>query len=100
VRPVKRRIPLTRGDCVGGERPCPHETCRHHIPPVPGDVLRRRAACVLDLADLAELYPGLRYGDLQQSDIAWHLGISRETAGKDERGALTKLAAILEDESS
>lgn len=27
----KRRLPLTRGDCLDGPRPCPFVSCRHHL---------------------------------------------------------------------
>lgn len=31
MRALKAARPVTRGDCVGGIRPCPWMTCRHHL---------------------------------------------------------------------
>lgn len=27
----RRRLPMTRGDCVNGPRPCPYVSCRYHL---------------------------------------------------------------------
>lgn len=53
VEPVKVSLPLTRGDCVDGPRPCPHSTCRYHLA---SDVIAGHSpseTCCLDVADRA-----------------------------------------------
>lgn len=40
------KLPLTRGECVDGPRPCPHSTCRYHLTDS-----RTSDSCALDFAD-------------------------------------------------
>jgi len=61
--PVEAQRPKTRGDCFGGERPCPFVGCRYHtyldITPAGSLVINRpdvdvaelKASCSLDIAD-------------------------------------------------
>lgn len=83
---MKRRLPVTRGDCLGSERPCPHNRCRYAIAPVPGEVLRRTWGCALDYADFAHTY-----GQMTARTIAWHLGISKARVEQIIVEARTKL---------
>jgi hypothetical protein len=64
VPPVVER-PRTRGDCAGGERPCPWISCRHHIAidvldtgslriTSDLDLEAMRSTCSLDIADAGE----------------------------------------------
>jgi hypothetical protein len=75
--------PRTRGQCVGGARPCPWTTCKYHLDP------ERRAAgsadtCALDVADR---------GALTLGEVGVVLGVSRERVRQIESGALAKLHA-------
>jgi hypothetical protein len=75
------RRPVTRGDCIGGPRPCPWVSCRHHLyldvddegglrlnhPDLePGEL---EESCALDVADRGEHY---------QEEVGALLGISRQ----------------------
>lgn len=70
-----RAIPLTRGECVGGPRPCQFDRCRYHID---SDI----ESCVLDAADKGGLGPSV-VGDI--------LGMSRQRVMQIEDEAIAKL---------
>lgn len=65
--------PRTRGDCVGGPRPCPWARCRYALP---------AGVCALDVADGGPS-PGPRVAEL--------LGISKQGVLDIEKRALAKL---------
>lgn len=70
-----RSIPLTRGECVDGPRPCPHVRCSWSLgPDVP---------CVLDRAD---------EGGLGQYEVAKILGVTYQRIDQIERDAIRKIA--------
>ncbi len=52
ARSLPLATPHTRGECVGGVRPCPFYACRHHIQngPAPASL----DSCSLDVADRTE----------------------------------------------
>jgi hypothetical protein len=62
IYPMGVDRPKTRGDCLGGERPCPFVTCRHHLYldvtktgairiNFPGELDEMPGTCSLDAAD-------------------------------------------------
>lgn len=86
--------PRTRGDCAGGERPCPWASCRHHllveVSPETGHLkLQDREledmpeTCALDVADR---------GGLNQPDTAALLGVSRQRVYQVEKRGIRLLA--------
>jgi hypothetical protein len=81
-----RRLPVTRGDCIATERPCPHTTCRYAEPPVEGDIRRRSWSCSLDFSDWAELQ-----GGLELSEIAFLLDMTIDEVRNTLVRARTKL---------
>lgn len=70
-----RRLPLTRGDCVNGPRPCPHVTCVHHM-------LDATETCMLDVTD---------QGELSLQAVGNIFGISKERVQQIEERAMAKL---------
>lgn len=89
--------PKTRGDCAGGERPCPWVSCRYHLyldakarsiqfnhPDVDeGDLDRLVETCALDVADR---------GGVTLEVIARLLNLTRERVRQIEAKAAGKLA--------
>jgi hypothetical protein len=80
-------LPRTRGDCVGGPRPCPHVGCHYHLwldhkasSTVVLDELHE--TCALDVADR---------GDHTLAQVGRVLGVTRERVRQIEAGALRKL---------
>lgn len=72
--PNVRRLPLTRGDCVDGPRPCPFVSCRHHL-----------ALDVVNGGSLKVNFPDIEPGDLPQScslDIADRGPMTLESVGE------------------
>lgn len=89
-QPMPQR-PKTRGDCVGGLRPCPWATCVHHIvhlrnPAQFGELVPSLddwpETCVLDVAD--------RDGATLQ-EVASAIGVTRERARQMESAALASV---------
>jgi hypothetical protein len=90
-RPVDVVRPKTRGDCYGGERPCPHVGCRYHTylevtaagslvinrPDV--DVDELKASCVLDIADA---------GPITLEKVGDVFNVTRERARQLEAAAI------------
>ena len=87
--------PKTRGECVGGERPCPWVGCRHHLfldvtnggtsitypfPDSEPDELAH--SCSLDVAD---------DGGITLDDVGTILNVTRERIRQIEAKALRKL---------
>lgn len=70
---------------------CDEPTCIHHVPAVPGDVLRRRPVCGLVLVDEA-----VRCSGIDQRSIAWLLGISESRVSQLVRRTSRKIREILE----
>lgn len=71
--PFYPRLPRTRGDCLNGPRPCPHDRCRHHLG------LTRPETCSLDVADR---------GEHTQDQVAAIMGVSQKTVWNAEVLAL------------
>ena len=63
--PTPGRRPRTRGECLGGPRPCPWIDCRHHLG---GE---RHETCCLDV---------IRSGGMTFGEVARIIGISRQLA--------------------
>ncbi|WP_437647833.1 sigma factor-like helix-turn-helix DNA-binding protein [Sorangium sp. So ce362] len=78
-----RQLPLTRGECVDGPRPCPHVRCVHHLGP---ELVAPEFAtsCALDVADR---------GGASAAEVAAVLGVSVEEARRIEGEALARLRA-------
>lgn len=76
--------------CEARSWACDRPACVHHIPPVRGDVLRRRPVCGLVLVEEAA-----RVGGMNQPTIAWLLGISTSYVCHLEKKATRKLRAAL-----
>lgn len=68
VRELRAERPVVRGDCKGGQRPCPWVSCKYHLAlsvnPESGaitlnfpdrDVWELRETCALDVADRGEV---------------------------------------------
>jgi hypothetical protein len=95
----RRRLPITRGECVNGPRPCPHVGCRHHLylDVQHGGNIRiafrdrepdeMEYSCSLDVAD-----GGVRILD----EMATVLGVTRERTRQIFERALVKMRAALE----
>lgn len=81
-------IPL---GCEARSWACDRPSCEHYVPPVPGDVLRRRPVCGLVLVEEAE-----RVGGMTQQTIGWLLGVSHTRVHQIEKKATAKLRAELE----
>lgn len=75
-------LPLTRGDCADGPRPCRHSTCRHHLSP-----RRETASCALDVAD---------EGPASTERIAVLLNLSPSGVRRLEARALRSASAALD----
>lgn len=87
--------PRTRGDCEGGERPCPWVSCRYHlaldVSPVTGSVKRNLPhldvedmpqTCALDIAD---------EGTHDLATLGRMLNLTRERVRQIETMALDKV---------
>lgn len=87
--PVER--PKTRGDCFGGERPCPFVSCRYHtyldVTPAGSLVINRpdvdvaelKASCALDVADA---------GPATLDQVGAVMNVTRERARQFEATAI------------
>lgn len=73
----RRSLPLTRGECVDGPRPCPHTTCRQHLG------RGKSESCALDVAERDHPPTLEEVGD-------W-LGLTRERVRQIEVAALDKV---------
>lgn len=73
--------PVTRGDCVDGPRPCPWQSCRHHLEAA-------EHSCSLDLADRGALTLDL---------VGEVFGLTRERTRQIEAIAIAKLKRRLKD---
>lgn len=94
----KRHLPVTRGDCAGGPRPCPMVSCRHNLyldvspsgnvrlnfPDIPPE--KMLISCSLDLAD---------EGPLTLDELAQVLNLTRERVRQVQDPALAKLEVLL-----
>lgn len=93
--------PLTRGDCIGAERPCPWVGCRHHLYLDVTEVGSIKTnfptlepwempqTCALDVA---------AFGGLTLDQVGELMNITRERARQLEAAGLRKLAPALADE--
>lgn len=78
-----RRLPMTRGDCLEGPRPCPYIECRHHmLVDLPDDDMVDGHTCSLDSAAL---------GPMILEEIAVVLGVTRERVRQIEDHAIKRL---------
>ncbi len=93
VPPNGELMPLTRGECVDGPRPCKWTHCRYSLA---SNMTRNgleihwrpedhpeRESCALDVADR---------GGVDQIEVARALGVSRETVRQIEAKGLRKMA--------
>lgn len=94
----RRHLPLTRGECIDGDRPCPFVSCRHHLyldvtdtgsiklnfPDLEPDELA--FTCALDLADTGGV-------TLEQTGAA--INVTRERIRQIEERSMKKLRRVL-----
>jgi hypothetical protein len=90
--------PVTRGDCVDGERPCPYSGCRHHLmldvnEQTGGirannglEVEELQETCALDVADR---------GGATLEEVAQLMKVSRERVRQIELSGLRKLGRMV-----
>lgn len=97
--PPNEGRPMTRGDCFGGERPCPYVSCRYHTyldvtpngslvinrPDV--DVTELKASCSLDIAD---------DGPKTLEQVGAVFNVTRERMRQVETAALRKVKGLVE----
>lgn len=69
--------PRTRAECADGPRPCPAQTCRHHLD----------GECVLDLAAA---------GGMTLEEVGAKMGLTKERIRQIEIGAIAKLRERVE----
>ncbi len=101
--------PKTRGDCVGGQRPCPWHSCRynlaidvehktitHNFPDIEPENIAPDRSCALDIADM---------GGVSLEDVAKMTNLTRERIRQVQEKAIEKVekkliqsGAIDEDE--
>ena len=79
--------PKTRGDCVGGVRPCPWATCRYNLANEHGNT-ELEETCALDIVDD---YPN----GLERTDVCRITGLSEREARDAERSGLVKIRRSL-----
>ncbi len=95
--------PRTRSECVGGPRPCPYISCKHHlyvdVSPRTGaiklnfpdlEVWELSESCALDVADR---------GGTTLEDVGAIMNLTRERIRQVEVKALAKLEALSDMES-
>jgi hypothetical protein len=89
-------MPRTRGECVGGARPCPFVSCQHNLfldvnetgsikfnfPDLDPEDVPPAQSCVLDVAD---------FGGSTLDDVARTMNVSRERARQMESHAIDTL---------
>lgn len=86
-RTAKRRLPLTRAECVDAVRPCPHVTCRHHLVTEYGDDADPNGpTCSLDEAER---------GGMTLEEIGDMLGVTRERIRQIEDRAIKRLLPVM-----
>jgi hypothetical protein len=76
----RRHLPLTRGECIDGVRPCPFVSCRY-LPDL--DVTELEVSCVLDL---------VASGPLDNERIGRLMNITRERVRQIEEQAVGQLS--------
>lgn len=76
----------------GYDRDCPRVECSYRLPPVAGDITRRRATCLRAVLDVSDLR-----GGLSLEDVAWLTGMPKATVSWVEHRALAKLRRRLEE---
>lgn len=93
--PADAQRPKTRGDCAGGERPCPWVSCRHHLylevkkngnlvllhPDKAPDEIPE--TCSLDVADR---------GEHALEEVGEYTNVTRERVRQIEAEALAEIA--------
>jgi hypothetical protein len=92
--------PRTRGECTGGQRPCPWVSCKHHlyldVSPLGGlklnfpdiDLGEIAETCSLDVADR---------GGVTLEDVGEVVNVSRERARQIEVRACERIRQAIED---
>lgn len=99
--PSRIRLPMTRGDCVDAERPCPFVSCKHHlyldVSPRTGSIKLNfpdlepwelEHSCALDAADR---------GGLTLEEAAERMNITRERLRQLEVKAFVSLRQALDE---
>lgn len=77
----RRTLPLTRGECERGPRPCPHRSCRYRTE-------SESASCALDIAD---------DGEHSLDEVGSVLGLTLQRVAQIQDEALKKCASRLRD---
>lgn len=94
----RRRLPMTRAECVAGVRPCPFVSCRHHLyldvtdagaiklnfPDIEPDELA--FSCALDIADA---------GGATLEQVGAALNVTRERIRQMEERAMKRIRLFL-----
>lgn len=96
---TRRSLPMVRGECVDGPRPCPHVSCSYHlyldVSPLTGsiklnfpdlDVWELANSCALDVADA---------GGATLDDVGAMMNITRERVRQIEVIALDRIAPFV-----
>lgn len=95
--PPHGELPRTRGECVGGSRPCPLVSCKHNLCVDVGKAGAvkvhwlpedepERPNCALDVADT---------GGVGQLEAAAILGVTRQRINQTENQAFRKMGRPL-----
>jgi hypothetical protein len=90
--------PRTRGDCVGGERPCPYVSCRHHLLlDVNENTGGIRANNGLELEELSETcaLDVADRGGATLEEVSQLMKVSRERVRQIEANGLRKLGRMV-----
>jgi hypothetical protein len=82
TRTTPRRLPLTRGDCMDGPRPCPFVECRHHLDVEKTAGHGESPSCSLDEAEK---------GGQTLEEIGEIFGVTRERVRQVEAWALQRV---------
>ncbi len=89
-----RRLEVAPPDdvCIsnGWDIDCPRPLCVEHVPPVDGDLRRRRFVCGRALVDVAA-----HLGGMTLHDIAFHFGVTHSAIHRVEKRAVAKLRDAL-----
>lgn len=77
MRALKAARPVTRGDCVGGIRPCPWATCKHHLVHAQKGFAYGRGSSLEDMTETCALDVADR-GPVSLEDVGALINLTRE----------------------